>query len=357
MANRPYHRVQVFSPAGVFQFKWGDYGTKHGQFRFGYRDQIDEGASGFLYVLDTGNSRVQAFSPSGNYAGSFPTPVAGAYCHGLSVSPLDGNIWIAGRAGTNSFIVRNAPVPPPFTPPDPPPPSLGTQLSSYNYPSVYDFTQIKHDINGNLYAGLNNSQYDYTQLVKIDPEGNILWGGTYSGVASMTTGIAVPDGGSYVYIWDRLGVIARYSAGGGYWGNSYAQLPNWGGTPLFSTLATNGDLLFVARPSRSEMWNATGGYGVTEYSLNGGGYLPSPPNIVTQIGPLEFAKDGFIAPFRMPSADNPLVGGISGSVVASNGLLYVLERNMLPASTPPEPPPPVISEQYQPRAMLWQHPR
>jgi sugar lactone lactonase YvrE len=59
------HRIQKFSPDGVFITKWGGLGTGDGQFISPHGVAVD--SSGFLYVADEGNHRIQKFSPDGTF--------------------------------------------------------------------------------------------------------------------------------------------------------------------------------------------------------------------------------------------------------------------------------------------------
>ena len=54
------HRVQVFTTSGEFLTKWGSSGNDGGQFAFPWGIAVD--GVGIVYVIDTGNSRVQVFS-------------------------------------------------------------------------------------------------------------------------------------------------------------------------------------------------------------------------------------------------------------------------------------------------------
>ncbi|KPJ72027.1 MAG: hypothetical protein AMS14_08655 [Planctomycetes bacterium DG_20] len=57
------HRVQVFSPAGEFLRAWGGHGEQPGQFNKPY--DIDVSADGYVYVADRDNHRVQVFTGDG----------------------------------------------------------------------------------------------------------------------------------------------------------------------------------------------------------------------------------------------------------------------------------------------------
>jgi hypothetical protein len=57
--------VQVFNPAGTFVGQWGVHGSGNGQFSF--PTGIAVNPNGYTYVTDSGNNRVQVFNPGGAY--------------------------------------------------------------------------------------------------------------------------------------------------------------------------------------------------------------------------------------------------------------------------------------------------
>ena len=57
------HRVQKFSSDGAFITKWGSLGHEAGEFNSPYGIAVD--LTGNVYVADSGNDRIQKFSPDG----------------------------------------------------------------------------------------------------------------------------------------------------------------------------------------------------------------------------------------------------------------------------------------------------
>ena len=58
-------RVHVFSPDGKLQFSWGEPGSGPGQFHVPHGIAIDR--EGVVYVADRENSRIQLFTPKGEF--------------------------------------------------------------------------------------------------------------------------------------------------------------------------------------------------------------------------------------------------------------------------------------------------
>jgi hypothetical protein len=106
-------RVTVISPAGKVLRRWGKPGSGPGEFRFSPPDptaptflqsSIAVGPDGKVYVSDTGNGRVQVFTPQGRFVRQF-----GSYGSGKDqfLRPADlvvdtaGNVYVADdQAGT-----------------------------------------------------------------------------------------------------------------------------------------------------------------------------------------------------------------------------------------------------------------
>ena len=61
MTANPTARVQKFTPDGDFLTQIGSFGSGDGELNMPYRVEVDD--AGNVYVLDTGNFRVQKFVP------------------------------------------------------------------------------------------------------------------------------------------------------------------------------------------------------------------------------------------------------------------------------------------------------
>jgi len=100
-------RVTVISPAGKVMRRWGKPGTAPGEFKFiggdpttpaNVNGKITVGRNGMVYVSDSGNARVQVFSPQGRFIRQFGSLGSGK---GQFLSPGDlvvdgsGNLYVA----------------------------------------------------------------------------------------------------------------------------------------------------------------------------------------------------------------------------------------------------------------------
>ena len=65
VADSGNQRIQVFTPDGEYIREWGGYGEKQGRFVWPRGVAID--ASGRVYVADSGNARIQKFTASGQF--------------------------------------------------------------------------------------------------------------------------------------------------------------------------------------------------------------------------------------------------------------------------------------------------
>jgi len=84
------YRVQKFTEDGQFVSKWGNEGGKDGEFGPGQAGYGPSGivvdGSGFVYVADTGNHRVQKFTPEGQFDDKFGYFGSG---NGQFINPYD----------------------------------------------------------------------------------------------------------------------------------------------------------------------------------------------------------------------------------------------------------------------------
>jgi len=93
-------RVTVISPAGKVLWRWGKPGTGPGEFKFITNDptaptdvagSIAVGRTGIVYVSDSGNARVQVFTPQGRFIRQF-----GSYGSGKGQFFFPGDLVVDG---------------------------------------------------------------------------------------------------------------------------------------------------------------------------------------------------------------------------------------------------------------------
>ncbi|MCP4762553.1 MAG: 6-bladed beta-propeller, partial [archaeon] len=63
------HRIQVFSSENTYLFEWGEYGTESSQFNCPVSIAINR--TGYVYVVDSLNNRIQTFSHNGTFIRSW----------------------------------------------------------------------------------------------------------------------------------------------------------------------------------------------------------------------------------------------------------------------------------------------
>jgi len=156
------NRVQKFGPDGSFVTKWGTMGTAAGQFYMPMGIAVSP--SGYVYVADTANHRIQKFTSTGGYVtqwGGFSgdpvpgvePPVGKFYMpYGLAVDNTNSYVYVADTV--NERIQK-------FT-------SGGAFLKTWKLNEYV--TAIAIDSEGNVYAAEGQSGC----IRKFDPDGNPL---------------------------------------------------------------------------------------------------------------------------------------------------------------------------------------
>ncbi len=146
---------------------------------------ISTDSSGNIYVVDSGNKRVQKFNASGTFLSTWGTQGAGngqfSTPSGISVD-TSGNVYVTDLSNQN--IQKFS--------------SSGTYLSSFGgngsaeNGKFYNPSKVTHDASGNIYVADADSKY----IQKFDSEGNFLM--RFSPTLTNISGIAVdPEGGIY----------------------------------------------------------------------------------------------------------------------------------------------------------------
>ncbi len=97
--------IRVFDSDGVLIDTWGSYGSDPGQFRFGTPNQnmggIDLDAEGNVYVFDTGNNRIQKFSPEHAFMLQWGRP-------GIGVGEFRSPLGVVDRNTARVYVADSA---------------------------------------------------------------------------------------------------------------------------------------------------------------------------------------------------------------------------------------------------------
>lgn len=92
VADSENHRVQAFTADGVFLWVWGSYGSEPGQ--FDVPQGIAVGSDGSVYVADRNNSRIQKFTAHGDFVTAWGSPGSEL---GQFVEPRNLTVDVQGR--------------------------------------------------------------------------------------------------------------------------------------------------------------------------------------------------------------------------------------------------------------------
>ncbi len=212
VADSMNERIQKFTSDGTFVTKWGGNGTGNSQFNNPQGIAVD--SSGYVYVTDSGNDRIQKFTSDGAYVSQWGSYGSGDgqlnNPMGIAVDDL-GYVYVADT--DNNRIQK-------FT-------TNGLYVIQWGSPGTASgqFYQLR-DID------VDNLRYVYTveegndRVQKFTSDGTFVtqWGsfGSGNGQFIWPEGIAVDNDG-FVYVSDFLDVIKKHESGGAYvtsWGSS-----------------------------------------------------------------------------------------------------------------------------------------
>ncbi|MBI3647631.1 MAG: hypothetical protein HY240_02560, partial [Actinobacteria bacterium] len=198
-------RVQRFDSLGNYVTKWGAYGTGNGMFKAPEGIAVDP--SGNVWVADTGNKRIQEFTPGGIWQSTID----------LSVSPIVTPLEVAFDASGVLYVVGSNKVYR-FD-------ASGALLNSWSSSGA---TGVEIDGSGDAWvtssSGGTITVYDATGAVVAGPYAG---SGSGSGQLSGPQGVAIAPAGApnagKVYVADTgNGRIERFSSAGAYqtdWGH------------------------------------------------------------------------------------------------------------------------------------------
>ncbi|WP_052566686.1 lectin-like protein [Candidatus Magnetobacterium casense] len=212
IADTENNRIQKFSSNGVFITKWGSQGSGDSQFNKPYGVAVD--ASGNVYIADTENNRIQKFSSSGAFVSKWGSYGSGDSQfnkpYGVAVD-ASGNVYVADY--DNCRIQKFS--------------SSGAFVSKWgSYGSsdgqLYGPYGIAIDVSGNIYVA---DVYNY-RIQKFSPNGAFItkWGsqGSSDGQLDSSLEVAIDVSGNvYVTDWNN-NRIQKFSSSGAFvskWGS------------------------------------------------------------------------------------------------------------------------------------------
>lgn len=196
VADTGNDRVQRFTGSGEFISSWGSEGSGEGQFGFPVGIAVD--ASGNVYVADVGNGRVQVFSPTG----VFLREVLPSLEPWLVAVHASGNLYVWGQA-FNGSVLNQVQV---FSP-------IGEFLSQWSAPLA---GSIAVDGSGDVY--LTDRQSGQVQVFSSDGQLLRQWDSLLTeprGVAVDQSGNVYVTGGAEVQVFSANGVfLAKWGSFG-----------------------------------------------------------------------------------------------------------------------------------------------
>ena len=256
----PATPVSQFDSAeeGVATMFEGGAGADEGQFDSPTAIAVD--ASGNVFVADTGNGRIEKFSPTGAFLASIRTKGSG---HGQFSEPSgiaidrDGNIYVA-EIGSKHRVQKLGPD--------------GTFIAEWT-PGLYGPRRIAIGPDDSIYVDDSGRN----RIVKFSPDGQVLasWGsegsgeGQFKGVSS----VAVDPANNKVYVADPLNSRIQVFDPSGKFLTKWS-IPEWGQTLGFEDLAIDSQTgrLYASSAHRNV---------VLIFDLKGtklGSLMPKPPD-------------------------------------------------------------------------------
>ncbi len=204
----------LVSPESAMPYfaQWGSFGTGTGQFKGS--DAITVSPSGFVYVLETTNDRIQKFDTRGNYVGTWGSPGTspGLLLFGGGITTdAAGNVYVADSGNDRiqkftqdgTYLLQWG--------------TLGSGDGQFNRPSG-----VALDAAGNVYVA--DSQNN--RIEKFTAGGTFLgkWGASGGAIGQFNTPVAVAVGpNGNLYVVDQGNVRIQEFTGSG------AFVTTWGG--------------------------------------------------------------------------------------------------------------------------------
>jgi DNA-binding beta-propeller fold protein YncE len=248
------------SPVTAFE---GGHGSGKGQFDNPHGIALD--AAGNIFVADTGNGRIDKFSPNG----TFVTSIATTDPNGIAVDRA-GNIYVA-EIGSKHRVQKLGPD--------------GTFIAAWA-PGLYGPRKIAIGPDNSIYvvdSGRN-------RIVKLSPDGQVLasWGSEGSGDGQFIglSSVAVDPTNNKVYVADPINSRIQVFDSNGKFLTKWS-VPEWGRPVGFEDLAID--------PDRSRLYASSASMStILVFDLQGnrlGTVTPTPPDKLDGPSALALAKD------------------------------------------------------------------
>lgn len=207
------YEVWVFNADGTNAFKFGGYGNGSGEFLGISGIAVDSNDN--IYVYDHGNYRIQKFDSSGDYISQFGTQGSGDGelntgndQNGIAISPANGNIYVTDSGNQRIQV---------FSP-------SGTYLSQFNETIGSSGGQQLSSPKGLVFDSSGNvnvaDAYNH-RIVKFDANGNYIsdFGsyGSGDGELNVPTALTIDSSSGDVYVTDTRNYrVQKFSSTGVY---------------------------------------------------------------------------------------------------------------------------------------------
>ena len=324
------HRIQKFSSDGAFITKWGSYGSGDGEFDWPCGIAVD--LNGSVYISDVKNLRIQKFNSDGEFVGKWGSYGSGdgEFLHMLGGLALDssGNVYVADSVNNRiqkftsngQFLIGWG--------------SQGSGNGEFSWSNG-----IAMDSSGYVYVTETNNP----RIQKFTPDGTFVlkWGSSGSGDGELDfpQGIAVDSSGN-IYVADfGNNRIQKFTSDGTF-------ISKWG-----SHGSGDGEFYYpqgIAVDSSGSVYVADGGGRLQKFTSNGvfitkwgegeGDSLAWPRGVGTDGNGnvyvadayfnciYKFTADGeFITKIGEAGSDQGQLSGPRGLCISSNGSVYVAE--------------------------------
>jgi len=198
-------RIQEFNSSGTYVTQWGSYGSGIGQFNGPVGLAVDSTGNN-VYVVDSGNSRIEKFTSNGTYVtqwgssgsgiGQFYEPSAVAV-YGNNIYVVDnGNARIQEFTSSGTYVTQWG--------------SSGSgngQFSFFDGQFNYAPSGMAVDGSGNVYV----ADYNNSRIQKFNSSGTYLtqWGSSGSGNGQFNGPVGLAVYGNNIYVADTYNNLVQ----------------------------------------------------------------------------------------------------------------------------------------------------